>query len=69
MYLAPFDVLPPFVPHIKTLHYHIAILQLPGIFDVEFVSSQLRNSGILEAVQLIKDGYPIRIPLGQFVNR
>ncbi|XP_069807987.1 unconventional myosin-XVB-like [Dendropsophus ebraccatus] len=43
--------------------------KLPGIFDVEFVSSQLRNSGILEAVQLIKDGYPIRIPLGQFVNR
>ncbi|KAM4034530.1 unconventional myosin-XVB-like [Anomaloglossus baeobatrachus] len=42
---------------------------LPGIFDVEFVSSQLRNSGILEAVQLMKDGYPIRIPLTQFVNR
>ncbi|XP_077112554.1 unconventional myosin-XVB-like [Ranitomeya variabilis] len=43
--------------------------KLPGIFDVEFVSSQLRNSGILEAVQLMKDGYPIRIPLRQFVNR
>ncbi|KAM3923030.1 unconventional myosin-XVB-like [Leptodactylus fuscus] len=43
--------------------------KLPGIFDVEFVSSQLRNSGILEAVHLMKDGYPIRIPLGQFVNR
>ncbi|XP_040185823.1 unconventional myosin-XV-like [Rana temporaria] len=42
---------------------------LPGIFDVEFVSSQLRNSGMLEAVQLMKDGYPIRIPFKEFVNR
>ncbi|XP_041432646.1 unconventional myosin-XV-like isoform X1 [Xenopus laevis] len=43
--------------------------QLQGIFDVEFVSSQLRNSGILETVQLMKEGYPIRIPLKDFVSR
>ncbi|MEE6527545.1 hypothetical protein FKM82_028981 [Ascaphus truei] len=43
--------------------------QVPGIFDVEFVSSQLRNSGTLEAVQLIKEGYPVRVPLPEFVNR
>ncbi|KAM4663491.1 unconventional myosin-XVB-like [Discoglossus pictus] len=40
---------------------------LPGIFDIEFVSSQLRNSGILEAVHLMKDGYPVRIRLREFV--
>ncbi|KAM5135162.1 LOW QUALITY PROTEIN: myosin XVB [Mantella aurantiaca] len=43
--------------------------KLPGIFDVEFVSSQLRNSGILEAVQILKDGYPIRTPFREFVSR
>ncbi|KAM4691202.1 myosin XVB [Rhinophrynus dorsalis] len=43
--------------------------KLPGIFDVEFVSSQLRNSGILEAVQIMKEGYPVRIQLKEFMRR
>ncbi|KAM8945884.1 myosin XVB [Pelodytes ibericus] len=43
--------------------------KLPGVFDVEFVTSQLQNSGILEVVQLMKEGYPVRIPLKEFVRR
>ncbi|CAH2302394.1 myosin XVB [Pelobates cultripes] len=43
--------------------------KLPGVFDVEFVTLQLRYSGILELVQLMKEGYTVRIPLTDFVKR
>ncbi|KAJ7316027.1 hypothetical protein JRQ81_002189 [Phrynocephalus forsythii] len=43
--------------------------KLPNIFDTEYVASQLRHSGILEAVCLRKEGYPIRIPFRHFLIR
>ncbi|XP_029453360.1 myosin XVB [Rhinatrema bivittatum] len=44
-------------------------MKLPGIFDVEYVTCQLRHSGILEAIHIRKEGYPVRIPLQQFIRR
>ncbi|KAG5832413.1 hypothetical protein ANANG_G00290900 [Anguilla anguilla] len=41
----------------------------PGIFDTELVSAQLHYSGILETVRIRKEGYPVRIPFGIFLNR
>ncbi|KAJ6660325.1 hypothetical protein lerEdw1_017748 [Lerista edwardsae] len=43
--------------------------KLPDIFDTEYVSCQLRHSGILEAICLRKEGYPIRIPFQHFLIR
>ncbi|NXR78808.1 MYO15 protein, partial [Pycnonotus jocosus] len=43
--------------------------KLPNIFDVEYVSCQLRHSGILEAVHIRKEGYPVRLPFQNFLAR
>nr|XP_014347315.1 PREDICTED: unconventional myosin-XV-like [Latimeria chalumnae] len=43
--------------------------KLPGIFDVDYVTGQLRHSGIFEAIQIRKEGYPIRTLCQNFVNR
>ncbi|XP_078257713.1 unconventional myosin-XVB [Rhinoraja longicauda] len=43
--------------------------KIPGLFDVECVGAQLRHSGIMEAIHIRKEGYPIRIPLSDFTYR
>ncbi|NWI60152.1 MYO15 protein, partial [Calyptomena viridis] len=43
--------------------------KLSNIFDVEYVTCQLRHSGILEAVHIRKEGYPIRLPFQNFLAR
>ncbi|NXP22705.1 MYO15 protein, partial [Scytalopus superciliaris] len=43
--------------------------KLSNIFDVEYVTCQLRHSGILEAVHIRKEGYPIRLPFQSFLAR
>ncbi|NWV66330.1 MYO15 protein, partial [Malurus elegans] len=43
--------------------------KLSNVFDVEFVSGQLRHSGILEAIHIRKEGYPVRLPFHSFLAR
>lgn len=43
--------------------------QLPGIFDVDYVSAQLRHAGLLETIHIRKEGFPIRIQYSYFVSR
>ncbi|KFP33554.1 Unconventional myosin-XV, partial [Colius striatus] len=40
-----------------------------NIFDVEYVTCQLRHSGILEAIHIRKERYPIRVPFQNFLAR
>ncbi|NWR78690.1 MYO15 protein, partial [Centropus unirufus] len=43
--------------------------KLSNIFDVEYVTCQLRHSGILEAIHIRKKGYPVRLPFQNFLAR
>ncbi|KAF4797358.1 unconventional myosin-XV-like protein [Turdus rufiventris] len=43
--------------------------KLSNIFDVEYVSCQLRHSGILEAIHIQKEGFPVRLPFQNFLAR
>ncbi|XP_013865906.1 unconventional myosin-XV [Austrofundulus limnaeus] len=43
--------------------------KLPGVFDVDFVSSQLRHSGILETIHIRKEGFPVRLQYSYFIQR
>ncbi|NXQ58968.1 MYO15 protein, partial [Anthoscopus minutus] len=43
--------------------------KLSNIFDVEYVSCQLRHSGILEAIHIRREGYPVRLPFQSFLAR
>ncbi|NWX29038.1 MYO15 protein, partial [Notiomystis cincta] len=43
--------------------------KLSNIFDVEYVSCQLRHSGILEAIHIQKEGYPVHLPFHSFLAR
>ncbi|XP_074745220.1 myosin XVB [Strix uralensis] len=43
--------------------------KLSNIFDVEYVTCQLRHSGILEAIHIRKEGYPVRFPFQNFLAR
>ncbi|NXJ44984.1 MYO15 protein, partial [Spizaetus tyrannus] len=43
--------------------------KLSNIFDVEYVTCQLRHSGILEAIHIRKEGYPVRLPFQNFLGR
>ncbi|KAG9343032.1 hypothetical protein JZ751_015250 [Albula glossodonta] len=57
-------------PSTVAAKFQQSLLELePGIFDMELVSTQLRYSGILETVRIRKEGYPVRIPFGVFLNR
>ncbi|XP_066496960.1 unconventional myosin-XV [Tiliqua scincoides] len=39
------------------------------LFETDIVTSQLRNSGILETIRIRKDGFPVRIPFQVFIDR
>uniref|UniRef100_A0A8C6T1F2 Myosin XVB n=1 Tax=Neogobius melanostomus TaxID=47308 RepID=A0A8C6T1F2_9GOBI len=43
-------------------------LNLPGIFDLNYVSAQLRHAGILETIHIRKEGYPISYVLKVFLK-
>ncbi|NXJ74754.1 MYO15 protein, partial [Trogon melanurus] len=43
--------------------------KLSNIFDVEYVTCQLRHSGVLEAIHIRKEGYPVRLPFQNFLAR
>ncbi|XP_054027080.1 myosin XVB [Dryobates pubescens] len=43
--------------------------KLSNLFDVEHVACQLRHSGILEAIHIRKEGYPVRLPFHSFLAR
>ncbi|KFU93393.1 Unconventional myosin-XV, partial [Chaetura pelagica] len=43
--------------------------KLSNIFDVEYVTCQLRHSGILEAIHIKKEGYPVRLSFHNFLAR
>ncbi|XP_017166399.1 unconventional myosin-XV [Poecilia reticulata] len=44
-------------------------VKLPGTFDVDCMSLQLRHSGVLETIHIRKEGFPIRIQYSCFVER
>ncbi|XP_071319025.1 unconventional myosin-XV-like isoform X1 [Trachinotus anak] len=44
-------------------------VKLPGIFDVDYVSAQLRHAGTLETIHIRKEGFPIRIQYSYFIER
>ncbi|XP_036428330.1 LOW QUALITY PROTEIN: unconventional myosin-XVB [Colossoma macropomum] len=44
-------------------------VKLPGLFDVDYITTQLRHGGILETVHIRKEGFPIRIPFKYFMER
>ncbi|KAK5851396.1 hypothetical protein PBY51_002194 [Eleginops maclovinus] len=44
-------------------------VKLPGIFDVDYVSAQLRHAGIMETIHIRKEGFPIRIQYSFFLER
>lgn len=59
-----------FVSLFLALHFSSALFsQLSNIFDVEYVTCQLRHSGILEAIHIRKEGYPVRLPFRNFLAR
>lgn len=39
------------------------------MFDADLVSTQLRYSGIMEAIQIRKEGYPVRLTFHSFLTR
>ncbi|XP_058477092.1 unconventional myosin-XV [Solea solea] len=44
-------------------------VKLPGIFDVDYVSAQLRHAGMMETIHIRKEGFPIRIQYHYFIER
>uniref|UniRef100_A0A674JI08 Myosin XVB n=1 Tax=Terrapene triunguis TaxID=2587831 RepID=A0A674JI08_9SAUR len=63
--ICPFPL--PHPPRLSSPHGFTS--QLSDVFDVEYVTCQLRHSGILEAIHIRKEGYPIRIPFQHFLVR
>ncbi|KAL9833424.1 myosin XVB [Geothlypis trichas] len=43
--------------------------KLSNVFDVEYVNCQLRHSGILEAIHILKEGFPVHLPFQSFLAR
>ncbi|KAL7852962.1 hypothetical protein SRHO_G00187470 [Serrasalmus rhombeus] len=41
----------------------------PGLFEPDLVANQLRYSGIMDAIQIRKEGYPVRVPFHKFLDR
>ncbi|XP_053270170.1 unconventional myosin-XVB [Pleuronectes platessa] len=44
-------------------------VKLPGIFDVDYMSAQLRHGGMLETIHIRKEGFPIRLQYSYFIER
>ncbi|KAK1794094.1 hypothetical protein P4O66_011000 [Electrophorus voltai] len=44
-------------------------VKLPGIFDVDYITTQLRHVGFLQIIQIKKEGFPVRIPFKNFTER
>ncbi|KAM3591718.1 uncharacterized protein V6R79_006311 [Siganus canaliculatus] len=44
-------------------------VKLPGIFDIDYISAQLRHAGILETIHIRKEGFPVRIQYSYFIER
>ncbi|KAJ3608052.1 hypothetical protein NHX12_025102, partial [Muraenolepis orangiensis] len=44
-------------------------VKLPGVFDVDYMSAQLRHAGMLETVHIRKEGYPVRVLYSCFMER
>ncbi|KAK3529081.1 hypothetical protein QTP70_016512 [Hemibagrus guttatus] len=44
-------------------------VKLPGIFDVEYITTQMKHGGILEIIQIRKQGFPIRISFKDFMEK
>ncbi|XP_049916791.1 unconventional myosin-XVB [Epinephelus moara] len=44
-------------------------VKLPGIFDVDYVSAQLRHAGMMETIHIRKEGFPVRIQYSYFMER
>ncbi|KAL6475503.1 hypothetical protein MHYP_G00165430 [Metynnis hypsauchen] len=44
-------------------------VKLPGLFDVDYITTQLRHGGILETIYIRKEGFPIRITFKYFMER
>ncbi|KAK1886356.1 Unconventional myosin-XV, partial [Dissostichus eleginoides] len=55
---------PYFVRCIKSNHR-----KEPAVFDMELVNTQLHYSGIMETIQIRKEGYPIRLHFHSFLTR
>ncbi|KAK5899254.1 hypothetical protein CesoFtcFv8_008750 [Champsocephalus esox] len=55
---------PYFVRCIKSNHR-----KEPAVFDVQLVNTQLHYSGIMETIQIRKEGYPIRLHFLSFLTR
>ncbi|KAK5865808.1 hypothetical protein PBY51_020048 [Eleginops maclovinus] len=55
---------PYFVRCIKSNHR-----KEPSVFDMELVNTQLHYSGIMETIQIRKEGYPIRLHFHSFLTR
>ncbi|KAF7642283.1 hypothetical protein LDENG_00260960, partial [Lucifuga dentata] len=44
-------------------------IKLPDVFDLDYVSAQLRHAGMLETIHIRKEGFPIRIQYSYFIER
>ncbi|KAM6939466.1 LOW QUALITY PROTEIN: unconventional myosin-XV [Xenentodon cancila] len=41
----------------------------PGVFDMELVNTQLHYSGVMETIQIRREGYPIKMHFHHFLSR
>ncbi|XP_055360464.1 unconventional myosin-XV [Betta splendens] len=44
-------------------------VKLPGVFDVDYVSAQLRHAGLLDTIRFRKEGFSVRIQYSCFIER
>ncbi|KAK2821058.1 hypothetical protein Q5P01_024017 [Channa striata] len=44
-------------------------VKIPGVFDLDFMSAQLRHAGVLETIQIRKEGFPVQVKYSYFVER
>ncbi|XP_068162212.1 unconventional myosin-XVB [Antennarius striatus] len=44
-------------------------IKFPGIFDVDYMSAQLKHAGMLETIHIRKEGFPVRMQYSYFIER